>query len=90
MGRFARIPGHADIGPEDHVRHGDHRLELARRTAALLGAPEVEILGKPDQGWNPGRYVPSTARIRADLGVTATIGLDDTIRRTALSNGWKP
>ncbi len=64
--------------------------ELARRTAALLGGPGVEILGKPDPGWNPGRYVPSTARIRAELGVAATIGLDDAIRRTALSNGWKP
>ncbi|TGX50334.1 NAD-dependent epimerase/dehydratase family protein [Sphingomonas gei] len=64
--------------------------ELARRTAALLGGPGVEILGKPDPGWNPGRYVPSTARARAELGVTATVGLDEAIRRTALSNGWKP
>ncbi|MDT8757229.1 NAD-dependent epimerase/dehydratase family protein [Sphingomonas psychrotolerans] len=64
--------------------------ELARRTAALLGGPGVEILGKPDPGWNPGRYVPSTARIRAELGVTATVSLDHAIRRTARSNGWKP
>lgn len=64
--------------------------ELARRTAALLGGPGVEILGKPDPGWNPGRYVPSTARIRTELGVAATVGLDDAIRRTARSNGWKP
>ncbi|WP_025560575.1 NAD-dependent epimerase/dehydratase family protein [Sphingomonas sp. UNC305MFCol5.2] len=75
-----------NIGSEEAVSIAD----LARRTASLLGGPGVEILGKPDPGWNPGRYVPSTARIRAELGVTATTGLDDAIRRTALSNGWKP
>jgi dTDP-glucose 4,6-dehydratase len=64
--------------------------ELARRTARVLGAPDVEILGRPDPGWNPGRYVPSTAAIRRDLGVTAEVGLDEAIRRTALFNGWKP
>jgi nucleoside-diphosphate-sugar epimerase len=64
--------------------------ELAHRTATLLGGPGVEILGKPDPGWNPGRYVPSTVRARTELGVTATVNLDDAIRRTALSNGWKP
>jgi dTDP-glucose 4,6-dehydratase len=63
---------------------------LARRIAGILGAPGVEILGRPDPGWNPGRYVPSTARIREQLGVAPTIGLDEAIRRTALWNGWKP
>lgn len=75
-----------NVGSEEAVSIAD----LARRTAALLGGPGVEILGKPDPGWNPGRYVPSTARIRVGLGVTATTGLDEAIRRTALSNGWKP
>lgn len=75
-----------NVGSEEAVSIAD----LARRTAALLGGPGVEILGRPDPGWNPGRYVPSTARIRAELGVTATTSLDDAIRRTALSNGWKP
>ena len=64
--------------------------ELAQRTASLLGAPGVEILGRPDPGWNAGRYVPSTAAIRRALGLAPTIGLDAAIRRTALSNGWKP
>lgn len=74
-----------NVGSEEAISIAD----LARRTADLLGGPGVEILGKPDPGWNPGRYVPSTARARADLGVAATIGLDDAIRRTALSHGWK-
>ncbi|MCX8474503.1 MAG: NAD-dependent epimerase/dehydratase family protein [Sphingomonas sp.] len=75
-----------NVGSEEAISIAD----LARRTAALLGGPGVEILGKPDPGWNPGRYVPSTARARAELGVAATVKLDDAIRRTALSNGWKP
>jgi dTDP-glucose 4,6-dehydratase len=75
-----------NMGSEEAVSVAD----LARRTATLLGGPGVEILGRPDPGWNPGRYVPSTARARAELGVAATVSLDDAIRRTALSNGWKP
>lgn len=75
-----------NVGSEEAVSIAD----LARRTDQLLGGSGVEILGRPDPGWNPGRYVPSTARIRADLGVAPNVGLDDAIRRTALSNGWKP
>jgi dTDP-glucose 4,6-dehydratase len=75
-----------NVGSEEAVSIAD----LARRTAALLGGPGVEILGRADPGWNPGRYVPSTAAIRRELGVAPTVGLDEAIRRTALSNGWKP
>lgn len=75
-----------NVGSEEAVSIA----ELARRTAAVLGGPGVEILGRPDPGWNPGRYVPSAAAIRRDLGLTPTVGLDEAIRRTALSNGWKP
>ena len=56
--------------------------------ATLLGDAGHEILGRPDPGWNPGRYVPSTARIRQDLGVVATVPLAEAIRRTAIWNGW--
>lgn len=75
-----------NVGSEEAVSIA----ELARRTAALLGAPGTEIRGAPDPGWNPGRYVPATAAIRHDLGVTATITLDEAIRRTAAANGWTP
>jgi len=75
-----------NVGSEEAVSIAD----LARRTAAILGGPGVEILGRPDPGWNPGRYVPSTAAIRRDLGVASTVALDEAIRRTAISNGWKP
>ena len=63
--------------------------ELAARVDAVLGSAGVEIHGRPDPGWNPGRYVPSTERIRSELGVAPTVGLDEAIRRTALWNGWK-
>jgi dTDP-glucose 4,6-dehydratase len=80
-------PGAAyNVGSEDAVSIAD----LARRTAALLGAPDVEILSRPDPGWNAGRYVPSTALIRDELGVAPSIDLDAAIRRTALANGWTP
>ena len=73
-----------NVGSEESVSIAD----LARRTEALLGAPGVEILGQRDPGWNPGRYVPSTRKVRDELGVTATVDLDEAIRRTARWNGW--
>lgn len=73
-----------NMGSEEAVSIAD----LARRTAAVLGGPGVEIIGREDAGWNPGRYVPSTAAIRSQLGVAPTITLDAAIRRTAIFNGW--
>ncbi len=75
-----------NVGSEEAVSIA----ELAERTATLLGDAGHEILGKPDPGWNPGRYVPSTALIRRELGVRQTVPLDEAIRRTAIWNGWKP
>ena len=73
-----------NAGSEESVSIAD----LAKRTSALLGAPGVEILGQEDPGWNPGRYVPSTEKIRTELGVAPTVGLDEAIVRTARWNGW--
>jgi dTDP-glucose 4,6-dehydratase len=73
-----------NVGSEEGVSIA----ELASRVAAVLGAPGVAILGQEDKGWNPGRYVPDTGRIRNELGVVPTVGLDEAIRRTALWNGW--
>lgn len=73
-----------NLGSEQAVSIG----ELAERTASVLGAAGSLILGRPDQGWNPGRYVPSTHKIRTELGVSATVDLDEAIRRTAAWNGW--
>jgi len=73
-----------NMGSEEAVSIAD----LARRTAAVLGGPGVEVLGRADAGWNPGRYVPSTSLVRQGLGVAPTITLDAAIRRTAIFNGW--
>lgn len=75
-----------NAGSEEAVSIAD----LARRIADLLGNAGHEILGRPDPGWNAGRYVPSTALIRRELGMAATVGLDEAIRRTATYNGWRP
>lgn len=64
--------------------------DLAARVAHVLNGPGYEVRGRPDPGWNPGRYVPSTAAIRTELGLTAPVPLEEAIRRTALANGWKP
>jgi UDP-glucuronate decarboxylase len=73
-----------NVGSEESVSIAD----LAERVARLLGAPGVEILGREDPGWNPGRYVPSTEKIRNELRVVPTVGLDEAIVRTARWNGW--
>lgn len=73
-----------NVGSEEDVSIA----ELAERVARLIGAPGVEILGREDPGWNPGRYVPSTEKIRKELGVAPTVGLDEAIVRTARWNGW--
>ncbi len=73
-----------NMGSDEAVTIAD----LAARTAALLGSAGHVVLGRPDPGWNPGRYVPSIARIARDLDMRAQVGLDDAIRRTAAWNGW--
>jgi len=73
-----------NVGSEESVSIA----ELAERIARLLGAPGVEILGREDPGWNPGRYVPDTQKIRNELGVAPTVALDEAIVRTARWNGW--
>ena len=73
-----------NVGSEEAVSIAD----LARRTNKVLGGDGFDILGQPDPGWNPGRYVPCTGKIRRELGLIAQTGLDEAIRRTAAWNGW--
>lgn len=74
-----------NVGSEE----GISIARLAERVATLLGDGGFEVLGEPDACWNPGRYVPSTAKIRNELGLEPSVGLDEAIRRTAIWNGWK-
>jgi len=57
--------------------------ELAHAVAdALTPRAEVVILGTPTPGAPAQRYVPSTARARQELGLTAQVSLQHAIRRT--------
>jgi hypothetical protein len=52
---LAAEPGSTyNVGSEEAVSIA----ELAERTARILRAPGVRILGRDDPGWNPGRYAP--------------------------------
>jgi len=52
--------------------------ELAYMIAKQFNC-EVEILGQTEPGWNSGRYVPSTSKIRNQLGVKEFFNLRDSI-----------
>jgi dTDP-glucose 4,6-dehydratase len=56
---------------------------LAQTVAGLCQPPvNVHIIGKPVRGQTPERYVPSTQRVRADLGMSEFIDLQASILRT--------
>ena len=76
-------PGRAyNVGSEDEVTIGD----LANRVARLAPVPvEVHVAGLPPRFPRPDRYVPSTRRAQAELGLTQLISLDEAIARTLRS-----
>jgi len=58
--------------------------ELARAvTVEIHPQARIEVAGVPRPGAPPQRYVPSTARARAELGLEEWIDLPEAIRRTA-------
>ena len=58
--------------------------ETARTVAAVLDSSHpVEIACQAAPGATPNRYVPSTARVRNELGLREWISLPDAVRRTA-------
>jgi nucleoside-diphosphate-sugar epimerase len=57
---------------------------IAAEVAGALGPGiRVEIFGTPTPGVAPRRYVPSTARARAELNLRELVPLEAAIRRTA-------
>lgn len=74
-----------NLGSDEGISIAD----LARLIGRTLGQPRVEILGAADSGWNLGRYVPNTQKIKCELALDRTVSLEDAIRRTALWHGWK-
>jgi dTDP-glucose 4,6-dehydratase len=58
-------------------------VDLARLVAAhFTPARDVRIAGAPMRGGGGDRYVPSTTRARRELGLTATVTLEQAIART--------
>jgi dTDP-glucose 4,6-dehydratase len=59
-------------------------LELARTVAETLNpGTKILVAQEPVPGALPARYVPSASRAREQLGLRETIGLEESIRRTA-------
>ena len=56
---------------------------LAKLINELLDGNGYDILGMYDAGWNPGRYIPDTNKIRAELNVTQKVDLNEAIIRSA-------
>lgn len=63
--------------------------DLAATISKTIGNGDFRVLGSPDMGWNPGRYVPDTTRIGRELGLFKTVSLEEAIKRTAYWNGWQ-
>jgi len=75
------VPGEAyNVGAEDDYSI----LDVAHRVADVV-APHVAVVRarEPGVGVPPQRYVPCTRKAREQLGLTATVALDDAVRRTA-------
>ena len=74
------VPGRAyNVGSE----HSVTLRELAKTVSHELGASGVSVMGKPVTGRSLDRYVPSTLRIRQELGLEENFSLPEIIRRTA-------
>jgi dTDP-glucose 4,6-dehydratase len=73
-------PGRAyNVGSENPVS----LLQLAETMSRLLGSPGIEVRKKAIQGAAPARYVPSTKRVREELGLSESFSLPEIILRTA-------
>jgi len=68
-----------NVGSEDALSIAALAHEVA---AAVPQKIAVKILGAQSPGAPPHRYVPSTARAQAELGLYAEVPLRDAIRRT--------
>lgn len=58
-------------------------VQVAEAVAGRMHPPgDVRVHGRPDPTRPPQRYVPSTQRVRTELGVGETVDLSDAIART--------
>jgi len=68
-----------NVGSEAALSIGDLARTVARR---FTPAPAVLVAGTATSGQKAARYVPSTARVRNELGVTMSVNLEDALTRT--------
>src|SRR4051812_23274030 len=68
-----------NVGSEEAVSIADLAGAVSRR---FDPPTEVRVAKTPSPGVAPHRYVPSTARARSELGLEASVGLDDALART--------
>jgi len=66
--------------------HQTSIAELANTVSSVLGGAPVAIMRRPQVGAQAACYVPSTSRIRLELGMRETVGLEEGVRRTARWN----
>jgi dTDP-glucose 4,6-dehydratase len=72
-------PGEAyNVGSEEELTIA----ELARLVAEVAGGRGVEVRGTPGPGRPAERYVPSTRKARAELGLEARVSLPEAVRRS--------
>lgn len=70
-----------NVGGEESLSIAD----LAKRVNTVLSSTGVvRVAKKPMPGVRALPYLPSLERIRSELNLSTTVGLDDAIRRTAL------
>ena len=75
-----------NVGSEEAISIAD----LARRVVMTLGAQvDVRVAKQVMEGNVLVQYVPSTQKAQRVLNLRQTVGLDESIRRMAESNGWK-
>jgi dTDP-glucose 4,6-dehydratase len=78
-------PGRAyNVGSEEAISIAGL---AARATSALDSKSAIWVARQPQPGIPAQRYVPSTARARAELGLEQTVSLEEGIRRTAAYAG---
>jgi dTDP-glucose 4,6-dehydratase len=76
-----------NVGSEEDVSIA----ELAHLVAeSLPTAVEVQIAKSAVPGAPPDRYVPSTARVRTELGLRETVNLREAVRRTIAHVAFRP
>jgi dTDP-glucose 4,6-dehydratase len=76
-----------NVGSEEAISIAD----LAHRVTATLNPNiDVAVAKRAPEGNIPLQYVPSTQKAQRLLNLQQTIGLDESIRRMAGWNGFKP